>query len=134
MVYAFDASEERIAELRQTVIERRLSNVQAFVADVTERVGVDDNVIDVCLMANVFHELVKDGAVEGDLGEVKRALKPDGKLAIVDFKKDVQPPPGPPLSHRLDAVEVVRIASQYGLKRRLVADVGAYHYLAVFSR
>jgi SAM-dependent methyltransferase len=60
-VYAFDASEERLAPLKDTIRERDLANIEAFVDDVTQHISVEDNWIDVCLMANVFHEIVEKG-------------------------------------------------------------------------
>ena len=128
-VYALDASEERLAVLRGTIAEQSIANIEAFLGDVTERISVDDDSVDVCLMANVFHELVEDGVIKGEMGEIRRVLKPDGVLAIVDFKKDVERPPGPPLSVRLAPGEAQTVVRQYGFERVRVVEVGPYHYL-----
>lgn len=132
MVYAFDVSEERLASLKETIAKRDLANIEAFVADVTEHISVGDKWIDVCLMANVFHELVENGAIESGLSEIRRVLKPDGILAVVDFKKDVEGPHGPPLSVRLSPEEVEQVVGKYGFKKERSTEVGAYHYLALF--
>jgi ubiquinone/menaquinone biosynthesis C-methylase UbiE len=132
-VYALDASEERLALLRGTIAEQSIANIEAFLGDVTERISVDDDSVDVCLMANVFHELVEDGVIKGEMGEIRRVLKPDGVLAIVDFRKDVERPPGPPLSVRLDAREVENVVRQYGFERVRAVEVGPYHYLILVA-
>jgi ubiquinone/menaquinone biosynthesis C-methylase UbiE len=132
-VYAVDTSEERIASLRRSAREHGLAQVETFVADMTERIPLPADSVDVCLMANVFHDLVEDEAVKGGLIEIRRVLKPGGVLAIVDFKKNVQRPPGPPLSRRLDPDEAGRVVSQYGVCRARVTEVGPYHYLIVFT-
>lgn len=132
-VYALDASEERLAVLRGAIAGQSIANIEAFLGDVTERISVDDDSADVCLMANVFHELVEDGVIKGEMGEIRRVLKPDGVLAIVDFKKDVERPPGPPLSVRLDAREVENVVRQYGFERIRAVEVGPYHYLILFA-
>jgi len=132
-VYALDASEERLAVLRGTIAEQSIANIEAFLGDVTERISVDDYSVDVCLMANVFHELVEEGGIKGEMGEIRRVLKPDGVLAIVDFKKDVERPPGPPLSVRLDAGEVENVVRQHGFERIRAVEVGPYHYLILFA-
>jgi len=132
-VYALDASEERLAALRGTIAEHSIANIEAFLGDVTERISVDDDSVDVCLMANVFHELVEDGVIKGEMGEIRRVLKPDGVLAIVDFNRDVERPPGPPLSVRLDAGELENVVRQYGFERVRAVEVGPYHYLITFA-
>lgn len=128
-VYALDAFEERLAVLRGTIAEQSISNIEAFLGDVTERISVDDDSVDVCLMANVFHELVENGVIKGEMGEIRRVLKPDGVLAMVDFKKDVERPPGPPQSARLDPGEVENVLGQYGLEKARSVEIGPYHYL-----
>jgi len=132
-VYAVDTSEESIASLRRAAREHGLTQVEAFVADVTVTIPVPADTVDVCLMANVFHDLVVDGAVKGDLSEVRRVLKPGGVLAIVEFRKDVDRPPGPPLSVRLNPGEVERLLSQYGFEQRRTSEIGSYHYLSLFA-
>ena len=132
-VCALDASEERLAVLRGTIAEQSIANIEAFLGDVTERISVEDDSVDVCLMANVFHELVEDGVIKGEMGEIRRVLKPDGALAAVDFKKDVERPPGPPLSLRLYAGEVENVVRQYGFERVRAVEVGPYHYLILFA-
>jgi len=132
-VYAFDASGKRLAVLREAIAERGIANIEALLGDVTEQISVDDDSVDVCLMANVFHELVEDGVIKGEMGEIRRVLKPDGVLAIVDFKKDVERPPGPPLSVRLDPGEAETVVRQYGFERVRAVEVGPYHYLILFA-
>lgn len=132
-VYALDTSEKRIESLRRAALDRDLPQIEAFVADATERIPLPADSVDVCLMANVFHDLVEDGAVKGNLSEIRRVLKPGGVLAIVDFKKNVQRPPGPPLSRRLDPDEVERVVREYGFHRERATEVGPNHYLMLFT-
>ena len=132
-VYAADTSEERIEALQQAAQSKGLAQTEAFVADVTERLPVPSGTVDVCLMANVFHELVENGVVRGELGEIKRVLRPEGVLAILDFRTDVGRPPGPPLSRRVDPAELERLVAQYGFRQRSTDQVGSYHYLSILS-
>ncbi len=131
-VLAFDTSEERIASLRRVIEEQSLEQIEAFVADVTETVPVPTGTVDVCLVANVFHGLVENGTVKGGLSEIRRVMRPDGALAVVEFKKNVGRPPGPPLSVRLDPEELEALLSQHGFDQRGTTEVGSYHYLSLF--
>ena len=132
-VLAFDTSEERIAALRRIIEERSLELIEAFVADVTQTIPVPDGQVDVCLVANVLHGLVESGTVEAALDEIRRVLRPDGVLAVVEFKKNVDRPPGPPLSVRLDPGELDRLLRQCGFELRSTTEVGSYHYLSLFA-
>ncbi len=131
-VYAADTSAERIAALEGLTHHSGLDQVEAFVADVIEQIPAPANTVDVCLMANVFHDFAEKGAVRGELSEIKRVLRPEGTLAILDFRKDVDRPPGPPLSRRLNPLETERLVSRYGFRQESSAEVGRYHYLSIF--
>lgn len=132
-VYAFDASEERLAPLREAITERNLANIEAFVDDVTKHISVSDNGIDVGLMANVFHGLVERDTIEYALREIRRVLKLDGILAVVDFKKNAQRPPGPPPSVRLSPEEVGEVVAKHGFEKGHSVDIGPYQYLVLFD-
>ena len=131
-VYAFDLSEERLLPLKEAIAELNLTNIEVFLGDVTEHISVEDSMIDVCLMANVLHELFEKGTIEDGLREIMRVLRPDGILAVVDFKKNVERPPGPPLSVRLSPREVGEVVARYGFEKGRSIDVGPHHYLALF--
>ncbi len=131
-VYAADTSAESIAALERLATERDLGQVEAFVADVTEHIPAPADTADVCLVANVLHGLVDSGVVRGELREIKRVLRPEGTLAILDFRKDVDRPPGPPISRRLDPLETERLVSRHGFRQVRSTEVGMYHYLTIF--
>lgn len=133
MVYAGDTSEERIEALRRAARREGLDQIEAFVADVAESIPAPTDTVDVCLVANVLHDLAENGRVKGELQEIRRVLRPPGILAIVDFKKDVGRPPGPPLSRRIDPEEVARMLAQYGFRQVSSSEVGKYHYLSIFT-
>ena len=130
-VYAVDLWEEGIAHLQKEISTRGIKNIKAIVADVSKKIPLDDQQVDLCLMATVLHDLVQIKAHEGTLREVRRVLKPKGTLAIIEFKK-IDGPPGPPLHIRLSAGEVERILNAYGFKKKLTHQVGPYNYLMVF--
>jgi ubiquinone/menaquinone biosynthesis C-methylase UbiE len=132
-VYAADTSAERIAALERLARDRGLDQIEAFVADVTEQIPAPADTADVCLIANVLHGLVDNGVVRGELREIKRVLRPEGTLAILDFRKDLDRPPGPPVSLRLDPLRTESLLSRYGFRQESSTEAGRYHYLSVFK-
>jgi SAM-dependent methyltransferase len=58
---------------------------------------------DLAFLGNIWHEL-DDRA--GALAEVERILRPNGRIAIVDWRTGVDYPPGPPPDHRIAAADV----------------------------
>lgn len=132
LVYAIDLWDEGIAFLREQAAAEDVHNLRAMVADTSKRTVLADASVDICLLATVFHDLVQIQASEGTLREIARVLKPEGLLAIVEFKK-MEGPPGPPMSIRLSPDEVAIRVNPRGFKSNRVVDVGPYNYLMTFS-
>ena len=130
-IYAVDLWEEGIAVLSREIARRRIGNIHPLVADVSRKIPVADRSIDVCLMATVLHDLIADGTADGTLWEVGRALKPDGRLAVVEFDK-VEGPPGPPRAIRLSPEELDTVLTPRGFHLLTTTAVGPYNYLTVY--
>jgi ubiquinone/menaquinone biosynthesis C-methylase UbiE len=132
-VYAVDLWEEGIRELKAQAAEVDALNIKAYVSDAGRQIPVDDQVVDVCLMATVLHDFVEDHISKEVLQEIVRVLKTDGMLAIVEFKK-IDGPPGPPIHIRLSPEEVTVMLIPYGFKEERFTDVGPYNYLTLFKK
>jgi len=131
-VYAVDLWKEGIESLQRQMSIQHATNIQASVADVSKRIPVEEHVIDVCLMATVLHDLIQDKTDKGTLKEIKRVLKPQGTLAIVEFRK-INGPPGPPITIRLSPEELEEHLLPYSLNMARKMDVGPFTYLALFK-
>lgn len=94
------------------------------------RTQLPDGSSDLAFMANIWHELDDHGAV---LAEVRRILRPGGALAILDWRKDLAPPPGPPTDHRIAVADVCRTLTDHGWTLQRTATVGRYAYLLIAS-
>ena len=130
-VYAVDLWEEGIGLLKSKAAETNASNIKAFVADAGRNIPVDDQVVDVCLMATVLHDFVEDRISKEVLQEIVRVMKPGGVLAIVEFKK-IDGPPGPPRHIRLAPEAVEDMLAPYGFSKDRLTDIGPYNYLMMF--
>ena len=131
-VYAIDLWEEGIASLSKEAVVRGVKNVVPIVADVAKRVPLEDNSVDICFMATVFHDLVLTRVADSVLTEAVRMLKRDGFLVILEFKK-MDGPPGPPLSSRLAPPEVEKKVARYGFVKKQTTETGPYTYLITFQ-
>jgi ubiquinone/menaquinone biosynthesis C-methylase UbiE len=132
-VFAVDLWAEGIEMLRAAAQEWGFDNITAFVSDVGRRIPVEDQSIDVCLMATVLHDFVEDRIDRGVLTEVGRVIKPAGLLAVIEFKK-IDGPPGPPIHIRLSPEEVADMLDPYGFKKEHSVDVGPHNYLIMLSK
>ena len=130
-IYAVDLWEEGIATLSREISLRRITNIHPLVADVSRKIPVADRSIDVCLMATVLHDLIADRTADGTLREVERVLKPDGRLAVVEFDK-VEGPPGPPRAIRLSPAELDAVLVPRGFTPLTMTAVGPYNYLTIY--
>ncbi|MHB1661152.1 MAG: class I SAM-dependent methyltransferase [bacterium] len=77
-------------------------------------IPLEDNSVNILLMANVFHEIEDKPAY---LQEIKRVLKDGGTFFLLDWKKeDVNPVMGPPAGERVSSEEAVKILKESGFK------------------
>ena len=130
-VYAIDSYEKSIVVLKQQIHRDNIRNIEAIVADVTKEMPLPDATIDVCLMANVMHGFLANGEIPNVMTETARVMKTGSTLAVVEFQK-IAGPPGPPISIRMTPEELEALISGYGFKKNKVAEVGPFHYAAMF--
>lgn len=127
-VYAIDVYPESIEIVKNEIKNRDLANVTAIIADLTREVPLNNDSVDLCVMANVLHGFVENNEVQKVIPEIIRVLKTNGVFAVVEFKK-IEGSPGPPFNIRLDPDNVENILSEYGFKIADTVEVGKYHYL-----
>lgn len=131
-IYAVDLWKEGIDNLLGEITTGQIKNIHTSVADISTNIPVGNDYVDICLLATVLHDLIQDHTDEGTLKEIKRILKPDGLLVVIEFKK-IEGPPGPPLNIRITPEELENILSTRGFRMIKTTDIGAYNYLSVFT-
>jgi ubiquinone/menaquinone biosynthesis C-methylase UbiE len=132
-VFAVDLWAEGIEMLKTAAQERGVQNITAFVSDVGRRIPVEDQSIDVCLIATALHDFVEDQIALSVLNEIVRVVKPAGILAVMEFKK-IDGPPGPPIHIRLSPEEVTDLLGPYGFHKERTVDVGPYNYFMLMVK
>ena len=133
LVYAVDLWKEGLLLLEEQIEKQNITNILPLLDDATEQIEIDDYSVDVCLMTTVLHdfeEMNKAGAV---LKQIKTILKPNGCLAVIEFKK-IDGPPGPPVQIRLSEDEVEKMVTGYGFKKDKTVDIGDYNYFMMFRQ
>lgn len=140
-IYAVDVYEPSIEDLKKDLKKDGITNIIPLQANVADKIAVDDEVVDICLMINVFHHFVGTQTVPEAIRELKRITKPGGKIAVMDYKKE-DTGYGPPVRIKRTPEEVEEMFSEQGLKRvKLDTEVGETlkngaksHYLIIFEK
>lgn len=131
LVYALDCWEELIAKLNQKINLLNIKNMQAIFADITKFLPISDNNIDVCLIAMVLHGFDLEKYGETIFTEIQRVLKSDGRLVVIEMKKD-EASASHPAHILLSVTEVENLIKKYNFKRISYADLGDC-YIAQFG-
>lgn len=128
LVYGIDLWSEGIAALHEQADAEDFSHVRAMVGDAGNLAAVPNGSVDICLLGTVLHDLVQTGVARAALEEIAKVLKPNGTLAVVEFKK-IEGPPGPPVTIRMAPAEVERQVAACGFTSDASVDLGPYNYL-----
>ena len=81
-VYATDIQQGMIDLLKRRLSARKIQNVTVILSDPTNPL-LPAGTIDLALMVDVYHEL---GDPQTVLGHIRAALKPAGRLVLVEYK------------------------------------------------
>ena len=129
IVYAEDVQPEMISAISRRVQREGFSNVRPVLG-----LGSDPKLpartLDAVLMVDAYHE-VEDRVTM--LRNLAKALKPQGRLGIVDFRLDGTGP-GPSIEERVSPDVVVKDAAQAGLKLIRQEPFLQYQYFLIFGR
>lgn len=120
-----DAQLEMLSLLRKKLDESSVSNVELIHAE-AESTTLPDGCCGLAFLANVWHEFADRSIV---LEESRRILKLGGRIAILDWRPDVEREGGPPLDHRLAASDVADQLLSSGFHRAEIVNVGRYSWL-----
>lgn len=124
-VYAVDAQEEMLLLLRQKLDQAACINVEPIRAE-ADQTGLPATSCALFFLANLWHEIEDRAAV---LKEARRVLKMGGRIAILDWRPDVEPEPGPPLAHRVDPLQAAADLRSTGFVQVTVAVSCRYSWL-----
>ena len=129
-VHAVDFQTAMLDLLGKKLLEPNSPTNITLVHGTATHTTLPDKCLEFVFLASVWHE-VDDHALV--LKEAARLLRKNGRLAILDWRPNVQQPPGPPLEHRTSATTVAEDLNLNGWNVERSGNVGKYSYLIVAS-
>ncbi|OGL95997.1 hypothetical protein A2348_00700 [Candidatus Uhrbacteria bacterium RIFOXYB12_FULL_58_10] len=131
-VYAVDILKSSLAAIESRIKIEVVNNISVIWGDF-ERMGgvaVSPDSMHMISVVNIVPVLIRSkNAIE----EIRRALRADGMLLLVDWKKE-KTVLGPPIEHRVDSTETQLVLARGGFQLKNAFEAGPYHWAQVFVR
>jgi ubiquinone/menaquinone biosynthesis C-methylase UbiE len=124
LAYGLDISESALAEIRKKAKATGLDNIRLKAAKAEDHMFCQ-GCADILFFGIVLHDFEDAARV---LQNAHRMLKPQGKLADLDWKKR-EMPMGPPVSVRFDEPTAASLIKSAGFKVTSIKDWGDLNYL-----
>jgi protein-L-isoaspartate O-methyltransferase len=126
-VYATDIQPGMLELLRRNIAEHGITNVVSVQAT-PESTGLRDASIDVVLLVDVYHEAPDPQAF---LRQLRRALKPSGRLVLVEFRAEDPDVPIRP-EHKMSAEQAIAELAEGGFHLSERQEFLPWQHLLVF--
>jgi ubiquinone/menaquinone biosynthesis C-methylase UbiE len=126
-VLAAEPEPNLVVHLRQRAEQERSANLVPILASL-DNPRLPAGMVDLILIVDTVHHI--DDRVNY-LRRLRRFLKPTGRIAVVDFKKQ-EAPVGPPVEHKLAREQVVDEMQRAGYQLAAAPDLLPYQYLLIF--
>jgi ubiquinone/menaquinone biosynthesis C-methylase UbiE len=124
-VIAVDAQDKMLEHLQNKIASTAVSNIELVCAE-ADQTTLPAATADLVFLSNVWHELPDRTAA---LAEARRITKARGRIAILDWRPDVEPENGPPLDHRLTPSSAIAELADAGFHAATQSNVGKYSWL-----
>ncbi len=125
-VYAIDVQEEMINKLKQKKLP---PNVIPILAESDYNFPIDDKISDFTFLAFVVHE---NEDIEKFLNEIRRITKDDGRIVVLEWKKQYEES-GPPYEERISMEELVEKFNELGFAVIEYGEINTSHYKIICS-
>lgn len=108
LVYAVDISKDMLDMLKKEIKKHDIRNIKPVLSK-EESIPLDDGIADIVINVNMLHEAYDKGTF---IKELKRLMNPDGRLVLIDHKKEPTPV-GPPLEDRVSYDDAFSLLKTY---------------------
>ncbi len=130
-VFAIDIQKEMLSRLDSEVENLNINNIKTIWGDVEQDGGTKlaDSVVDACILSNILFQIEdKDSCLK----EVKRILKPGGKILLVDWS-DSWNGMGPHKDMVHTESQAYALFEKHKLKPVEEISAGEHHYGIIFT-
>lgn len=128
-VDAVDVQSEMIALLRERMRQRGVRNVRPVLGSPTDT-GLAPASIDLALMVDVYHELEHPREI---LDSVLRALRPGGRLVLVEYRAEDDRVPIKRL-HKMSEEQIRREVGTHGLQWQQTVETLPWQHIVIFRK
>ena len=127
-VIAEDIQPEMLNMLRSNIEVRGLQNVQIVLGTLTDP-KLPAGGVDLVLMVDVYHEFSQPVLM---MENIRKALKPDGRVVLVEFRKEDPDVPIQPL-HKMSVQGARSEMEQMGFKFDKLIDFLPWQHILIFK-
>lgn len=128
-VFATDIQPEMLALLRKRLAQNKIENVEMVLATETDP-KLPLNSVDLAIMVDVYHELAQPQRV---LRKLRQTLKDDGRLVLLEFRKEDPYVPIRP-EHKMSVAEAKLELEDEGFKLEKVIPGLPWQHILVFRK
>lgn len=128
-VYANDLQPEMLLKLHAKSQREKLSNVETVQGTESDP-KLPPNTMDLVLLVDVYHEFSQPQAM---LDKIRESLKPDGRLVLLEYRKEDPKVPIRP-EHKMSVAEVKTEVEAEGYKLDQVIEKLPRQHIIIFRR
>lgn len=128
-VYANDLQPEMLLKLHAKSQREKLSNVETVQGTESDP-KLPPNTMDLVLLVDVYHEFSQPQAI---LDKIRESLKPDGRLVLLEYRKEDPKVPIRP-EHKMSVAEVKTEVEAEGYKLDQVIEKLPRQHIIIFRR
>jgi predicted methyltransferase len=128
-VYATDIQPEMLARLQDRLDNLGITNVETLLGTQVEP-RLPEGKVDLILMVDVYHELAQPQRM---LYQLRKALKPDGRLVLIEYRKEDPTIPIRP-EHKMSVAEIKAEVEAEGFRMTEVLRDLPRQHICVFTK
>ncbi|MBU1118533.1 methyltransferase domain-containing protein [Patescibacteria group bacterium] len=131
LVYAVDVRRDVLGHIEDQKQDFGIRNLKTVLADLSVQgsTEIPEKSVDLVLLAKIIYQVSNTDML---FDEARRILKPEGKVLVIEWKKEKQPF-GPPEEKRVSYADIKKIVRNVGFVIEKDIDAEPYHYGVLLS-